>query len=199
VSNSQPIRLGISRCLLGDPVRYDGGHKQDKYLTDVLGRSVEWVSVCPEVEAGLGTPREPMQLVGSAKASRLVTISTRRDLTKSLKTFSARKTKELRTLYLSGFVFKARSPSCGLEGVPLHDRRGEARPEGTGIFALAFQKAFPGIPVTEEERLADPVLREQFLSRVYEYHCRNMQGKKTVTARAGAQGRRAVQTRERRP
>jgi uncharacterized protein YbbK (DUF523 family) len=167
---NRPLRLGISRCLLGDPVRYDGGHKRDGFLTDVLGRYVEWVPICPEVEAGFGTPREPMRLVGTANAPRLVTITTQRDLTKPLMGFSARKIKELHALDLSGYVFKARSPSCGIDKVPLYNRHGKAKPNGMGIFARSFQKRFPLIPITDEGRLADPASREHFLKRVFGYH-----------------------------
>ncbi len=167
-------------------MRYDGGHKRDDYLTDVLGRQVEWVPFCPEVEAGFGVPREPMRLVGSAKTSRLVTIETQRDLTKTMKSFSARRIKKLQTLNLSGYVFKARSPSCGIEKVPLYNRRGEAQPTGTGLFAKAFRKAFPKIPVTDEGRLADPAAREQFLSQAYDYQHR----KRSVKPQAARSSRR---------
>jgi uncharacterized protein YbbK (DUF523 family) len=196
VADSHLIRLGISRCLLGDHVRYDGGHKRDRYLTDVLSRSVEWVPVCPEMEAGLGVPREPMRLVGKVSASRLVTISTRHDRTELLKYFSSRKIRELRALDLSGFVFKARSPSCGLEGVPLYDRRGGARPAGIGLFAKAFQKAFPQVPVADEGRLTDPAFREQFLNRVYQYHDRKKRVKKPLP-HASVQQRKTAGTRRR--
>lgn len=140
--------------------------------------------VCPEVEAGLGTPREAMRLVGSANAPRLVTIKTQRDLTRPLKSFSARKIKELQALDLSGYVFKARSPSCGVDRVPLYDRYGRMGPNGMGLFARSFQKRFPLIPMTDEGRLADPACREYFLKQVFGYHRWSMLAKRSATHRA---------------
>jgi len=168
--NAGRVRVGISRCLLGDPVRYDGGHKLNRHLAEVLARSVEWVPVCPEVEAGLGTPREPMRLSGTSSQPRLVTIATERDLTMPVNDFSSRKVEELRALGLSGYVFKARSPSCGVEKVPLYDRHGKARPIGVGLFARRFRRRFPLIPVTDESRLANPGSRKHFLALVFGYH-----------------------------
>ena len=101
-----PLRLGISRCLLGDEVRFDGGHKRDSFLTDVLGPYVEWVPVCPEVEAGLGTPREAMRLVGDSQEPRLVTIKSGTDHTRAVERMSETRIKELEELNLSGYVFK---------------------------------------------------------------------------------------------
>lgn len=170
---SQPgpfrIRLGISRCLLGDAVRYDGGHKHDRYLAEVLCRVIEWVPVCPEVEAGLGTPREPMQLVGTVRRTKLLTLTTRQDKTILLKSFSHRRISELTSLNLSGYVFKARSPSCGVEQVPLYDRYGNVAPRGTGLFAQRFRSVFPLIPVTDEGQLTDPISRQYFLEQVFGY------------------------------
>jgi uncharacterized protein YbbK (DUF523 family) len=185
VTPIRPLRLGVSRCLLGDRVRYDGGHKHNQLVTEVLGQYVEWVPVCPEVEAGLGTPREPMQLVGGRNRPRLVTLSTRQDRTTVLKRFSSQKIRELRALTLSGFVFKSRSPSCGIDGVPLYDDHGAARPEGIGVFVRAFRKAFPRMPIADEEDLNDPAFRDEFLNRVYRYRC-----KKGVKAPAHRSSRR---------
>ena len=109
------LRLGISRCLLGDEVRFDGGHKRDSFLTDVFGRYVEWVSVCPEVEAGLGTPREAMRLVGDPQNPRLLTIKSGTDHTRALETLTTNRIAQLMELDLSGYVFKKGSPSCGIE------------------------------------------------------------------------------------
>lgn len=166
---SRPLRLGISRCLLGDRVRYDGGHKRDTFLTDVLGRFVEWVPVCPEVEAGLGTPREPMRLVGSPESPRLITITTGVDRTSALTHIAARRLRELEGLDLSGYVFKKDSPSCGIERVRLYTQQGMLTRNGVGLFAKAFMERFPLIPVEEEGRLNDPVLRENFVERIFCY------------------------------
>ena len=119
-----PIRLGISSCLLGHPVRYDGGHKRADHLVSGLSYPVEWVPVCPEVEAGLGVPREPMRLVVAGSTIHLITIDTRQDMTNQVAQFSVRRVRELKSLHLSGFVLKARSPSCGIEQVPLYDEQG---------------------------------------------------------------------------
>jgi uncharacterized protein YbgA (DUF1722 family)/uncharacterized protein YbbK (DUF523 family) len=164
-----PLRLGISRCLLGDEVRFDGGHKRDNFLTDVFGRYVEWVPVCPEVEAGFGTPREAMRLVGDPQRPRLVTIKSGRDHTAALETMTANRIDLLKELDLSGYVFKKDSPSCGVERVRIYNEQGMPSRNGVGIFARTFIKQFPLIPVEEEGRLCDPLLRENFIERVFCY------------------------------
>ncbi|MBK5281640.1 MAG: DUF523 and DUF1722 domain-containing protein [Nitrospiraceae bacterium] len=164
-----PLRLGISRCLLGDEVRHDGGHKKDSFLTDVLGRYVEWVPVCPEVEAGLGTPREAMRLVGDSHHPRLVTIKSGIDHTRSLEMMTTNRLEELKSLDLSGYVFKKGSPSCGIERVRTYNEHGMPNRNGIGLFARAFIEQFPLIPVEEEGRLCEPTLRENFIERVFCY------------------------------
>ena len=163
------VRLGISRCLLGDHVRFDGGHKRDPFLTDVLGRYVEWVPVCPEVEAGLGTPREVMRLEGTARRPRLMTLTSRHNHTQALKAMIEHRLEGLQKLELSGFIFKSRSPSCGIERVRVYTRHGMPPDNGTGIFANAFRERFPLVPIEEEDRLYDPALRENFIERVFSY------------------------------
>ncbi len=164
-----PFRLGISRCLLGDEVRFDGGHKKDSFLTDVFGRYVEWVPVCPEVEAGLGTPREAMRLVGDPQNPRLVTIKSGTDHTRTLETLTKNRIAQLMELDLSGYVFKKGSPSCGIERVRLYNEHGIPSRNGVGLFARAFIEQFPLIPVEEEGRLCEPTLRENFIERVFCY------------------------------
>ncbi|MDE3242637.1 MAG: DUF523 and DUF1722 domain-containing protein [Nitrospirota bacterium] len=164
-----PIRIGISRCLLGEKVRYDGGHKRDSFLADTLGRHVEWVPVCPEVEAGLGTPREAMRLVGQPEAPRLLTVTSGLDHTHMMERFSHHRVRELKTLDLSGYVFKQGSPSCGVERVRIYHEQGMPTRNGVGLFARIFQERFPLVPVEEEGRLADPSLRDNFLERVFSY------------------------------
>ena len=166
---ASPLRLGISRCLLGDEVRFDGGHKRDLFLTGVLGRYVEWVPVCPEVEAGLGTPREAMRLVGNPNRPRLMTITSKHDHTQAMEALIDPRLDSLRTLDLSGFVFKRGSPSCGVERVRVYTAQGMPSHSGVGIFAKAFIEQFPLIPVEEEGRLCDPSLRENFIERVFCY------------------------------
>jgi len=166
---TSPLRLGISRCLLGDEVRFDGGHKQDHFLTDVLGRYVEWVPVCPEVEAGLGTPREAMRLMGDPDHPRLMTIKSKHDHTQAMETMIATRLDSFQRQDLSGFVFKRGSPSCGVERVRVYTAQGMPSHNGVGIFAKAFTEQFPLIPVEEEGRLCDPSLRENFIERVFCY------------------------------
>src|SRR5437899_10585062 len=162
-------RIGISQCLLGDNVRYDGGHKLDSVLIETLGRHVEWVPVCPEVEVGLGTPREPMQLVGDRHAPRLVTINTGVDLTEAMNRFARKRVRELEALLLSGFVFKSASPSCGIRQVPLFNAQGIDTHDGVGLFARTFMEHFPEMPVEEECLLHDPQVLKDFLERVFDY------------------------------
>ena len=163
------VRVGISRCLLGENVRYDGGHKLDRMLVETLGRTVEWVPVCPEVEVGLGTPREPMRLVGDPHAPRLVTINTGVDHTDAMHRFAQQRVRELEALNLSGFIFKSTSPSCGISGVPLVSAQGMETLDGVGLFARAFMDHFPLMPVEEESRLHDPHIVKNFLERVLAY------------------------------
>ncbi len=162
-------RLGISQCLLGDTVRYDGGHKRDAFLTDVLTPFVDWIPVCPEVEAGLGTPREAMHLAGDPDAPKLLTIRTHIDHTITLQAFSQRRVQELQESDLDGYIFKKNSPSCGVHRVKVYTEKGQPSKQGTGIFSSAFQKAFPLLPVEEEGRLSDAPIRENFIERIFCY------------------------------
>ena len=162
-------RLGISQCLLGDTVRYDGGHKRDAFLTDVLAPFVEWIPVCPEVEAGLGTPREAMHLAGDPDSPRLLTIRTHTDHTATLQTFSQRRVQELQERDLDGYIFKKNSPSCGVHRVKVYTEQGQPSKQGIGIFSAAFQRAFPLLPVEEEGRLTDASIRENFIERIFCY------------------------------
>jgi uncharacterized protein YbgA (DUF1722 family)/uncharacterized protein YbbK (DUF523 family) len=164
-----PTRIGVSRCLLGEEVRYDGGHKRDRFLTDVLGRYVEWVPICPEVEAGLGAPREAMRLIGTPQHPRLVTIKSGTDHTRALETMATNRIEELKHLDLAGYVFKKGSPSCGTERVRVYNEEGVVSRNGIGLFARAFIEQFPLIPVEEEGRLCDSTLRENFIERVFCY------------------------------
>ena len=169
MTKTTPPRIGISQCLLGDNVRYDGGHKRDSVLIEALGRYVEWVPVCPEVEVGLGTPREPMRLVGDLQTPRLVTINTGVDHTEAMNRFVQQRVRELAALNLSGFVFKSDSPSCGIRGVAIFNAQGTETHDGVGLFARAFMEHFPLIPVEEEGQLHDPQALKNFLERVRAY------------------------------
>lgn len=161
------IRLGVSACLLGQEVRYDGGHKRDPFLTETLGPLVEWVPVCPEVEIGLTIPRDPIRLVGDARAPRLVMEKTGEDLTERMRRYARAKAAELAAFGLHGYVLKRASPSCGLTGVPVYGEDGAgSRDDGRGLFAAALADRLPGLPIEEEGRLADPAIRASFIERV---------------------------------
>ncbi|MCP4662108.1 MAG: DUF1722 domain-containing protein [bacterium] len=164
------IRLGISACLLGWKVRYDGGHKHDRYLTDVLGRWVSWVPVCPEVDLGLGTPRPTIRLEAAGAQPRLVMPSTGEDLTERMETYASAKVDELRGPGLDGYVLKRASPSCGMERVRVWAAEGSATRNGVGAYARILMERWPHLPVEEEGRLNDPVLRENFIERVFCRH-----------------------------
>jgi uncharacterized protein YbgA (DUF1722 family)/uncharacterized protein YbbK (DUF523 family) len=163
----EKIRLGISTCLLGERVRYDGGHKLDRFLRDTLGRYVEYLPVCPEAEAGLGIPREAMHLEGDPARPRLITTRSGRDLTGVMETWSHRRVTELEREGLCGFVFKSGSPSSGMERVRVKGPSGIPEKKGSGVFARIFMERFPQLPVEEEGRLSDPDLRENFIERIF--------------------------------
>ena len=161
------IKLGISSCLLGQKVRYDGGHKWDRFITDTLGKFVEFVPVCPEAECGLGVPREAMRLEGDPSAPRLVTRHTRQDHTGRLARWAKEKVARLESEDLCGFIFKSDSPSSGMERVKVYNDRGMPVAKGVGVFARIFMEHFPLLPVEDEGRLHDPGLREHFIERLF--------------------------------
>ncbi len=165
-----PIRIGVSSCLLGRKVRYDGQHKRDDFLTEVLAPFVEWVPVCPELELGLGVPREPIRLVGRPESPRLVAERSGADHTEAMRAFAERRVAELAALELSGYVTKKDSPSCGMERVRVHlARGGPPRRDGVGAFTRVLRELLPLLPVEEEGRLHDPALRESFVERIFAY------------------------------
>jgi len=150
-------------------VRFDAGHKRDRFLTDQLQDFAEFVPVCPEVEVGMGIPRPALRLVGDPEAPRLVEIQSGRDHTSAMQRFSARRVAELRKLDLLGYVLKRGSPSCGMERVKVYSEAGMPSNKGSGLFASALLAAFPDLPIEEEGRLNDPILRENFIERVFAY------------------------------
>ncbi len=161
------IKLGISACLLGQEVRYDGTHQLNRFLTDTLGRFVDFYSVCPEVESGFPTPREAFRLVGEPDSPRLVTINTGEDHTQKVNRWSRKRVAELETEDLCGFIFKKKSPSCGMERVKVYGESGMPQQTGVGLFARIFMEHFPLIPVEDDGRLNDPQLRENFIERIF--------------------------------
>ena len=165
-------RVGISACLLGDAVRYDGGHKRHLPLIERLGPRVEWVRVCPEVEVGMGTPREPVRLVRDGNRLRMIATLTTVDHTDTMESWAQFRVDTLAVENLSGYVFKKDSPSCGIDHVKVFDATGDPAGEGRGLFADALMRRFPELPVEDERRLEDPEVLEQFFHRVLAYRSR---------------------------
>lgn len=164
-----PVRIGISSCLLGDEVRFDGGHKRAASLIAALEPDVEWVRVCPEVELGMGVPREPVQIVGTGQGTRMIAVHTRIDHTDAMRDYAARRVRQLAAAELSGYILKAKSPSCGPYDVSIHHHDGRIAATGTGLFAEALRAELPQLPVEDELRLEDPHTRAAFLARVRAY------------------------------
>ena len=162
-----PIKIGISSCLLGNPVRYDGGHQHDRFLTQTLGLFAEYLPVCPEVECGLPTPRNSLRLAGDPADPRLITLKTGEDETGRMKAWIATKLPQLEKEDLCGFIFKSKSPSSGLYRIRVYGDDDKVRKTGTGLFARAFTRKFPRIPVEEDGRLHDPKLREHFIENIF--------------------------------
>lgn len=163
------IRLGISSCLLGHNVRFDGGHKMDHYLHDTLAPYVEYVPVCPEVEVGLPIPRPALRQVDAGNGKvRLVFSKSSEDITERMQEWAQKRVKELEVENLDGFVFKAKSPSCGMERVKVYPSgKGMPRKNGVGLFTAAFMEHFPLLPVEEDGRLNDAALRENFITHIF--------------------------------
>ncbi len=167
---NEKIKLGISHCLLGANVRWNGGHTKDHFLADIFGQYVEYVPVCPEVEIGLGIPREPLRLVGSPENPRLMTQKTNIDMTERMLTWAKKRLDQLEKEELCGYIFKTKSPSSGMERIKVYNEKGAAIRKGVGIFARAFMDRFPLVPVEDEGRLHDIGLRENFIVRVFTYY-----------------------------
>ncbi|MFP4452658.1 MAG: YbgA family protein [Desulfobacterales bacterium] len=163
------IKLGISTCLLGQNVRYNGGHKLDPFLRDTLGQYVDYVPVCPEMEAGFGVPREAMRLVGDVDNPRLIKIRSQTDHTQQMIQWAKKRVKELEKEDLCGYIFKKDSPSSGLMRVKVYNEKGVPQKKGVGLFAREFVNHFPLIPVEEEGRLHDPRLRENFIEQIFAF------------------------------
>lgn len=168
---SEPVRVGVSACLLGAEVRFDGGHKRDRYVTDVLGTHVEWRPVCPELEAGLGLPRPAIQLVGGERGDRLVVSKDGRDVTDDMARYAGPRVAELLEEGLDGFVFKKDSPSCGVfRGKVRPAQKGQPVRTGIGHFSRVVVDSCPELPVEEEGRLNDHRLREGFIEALFSHN-----------------------------
>jgi uncharacterized protein YbgA (DUF1722 family)/uncharacterized protein YbbK (DUF523 family) len=164
---TEKIRLGVSACLLGEAVRYDGGHKLNRFLADTLGQYVQYIPVCPEVECGLGVPRESMHLEGNPDSPRLITSRTKKDITERMVRWAKRRVVQIEEEDLCGFIFKSDSPSSGMERVKVYNEKGMPVKKGIGMFARIFMEHFPLLPVEDEGRLYDPELRENFIERIF--------------------------------
>ncbi len=161
------VRLGISSCLLGNAVRWNAGHKMDRYLTRTLGQFVDYVPVCPEVEAGFGVPRESMRLVGDPENPRLITFKTKTDKTDQMQRWARKRVRELEKEDLHGFIFKSDSPSSGMIRVKVYTEKGMPVKKGVGMFAREFMAHFPLIPAEDDGRLHDAKIRENFVERIF--------------------------------
>lgn len=166
-SADQPLRLGVSTCLLGENVRFDAGHCRDRFVTDTLGQWIEYVPVCPEVEMGMTIPRPAIRLVNEGEGIRLVAPSTEEDFTDRMHAFSREKIETLQRLDLDGYILKKGSPSCGMERIKTYAGGMPSRNKQAGLFAENLLEQWPALPVEEDGRLNDPVLRENFIERVF--------------------------------
>ncbi len=174
--HSSPIKIGVSSCLLGNQVRFDGGHKRNDFLVETFGQFVEWVPVCPEIEIGLGVPRRTLRLIRSNGETRLADNPSKRaednepvDHTSAMRSYAGARAKALADQKLCGYVLKKDSPSCGMERVRVYGPGAMPSRDGRGLFADALISEYPNLPVEEEGRLADPRLRENFVERVFAY------------------------------
>lgn len=165
---TEPIKVGVSACLLGEYVRYDGGCKYDLNITETLGAYFTLVPVCPEVGCGMSIPREVMRLEGDPVAPRLMTCHTRKDMSEQMRLYCSAKIEELKSMNLGGFVFKERSPSCGLTSVPIHGS-GASEMYSVGLFANVVARCFQLMPMEEAERLKNPLVLENFVERIFQY------------------------------
>ncbi len=168
--NKTSILIGISSCLLGEKVRYDAGHKQDRYITDVLGRFFEFVPVCPEIEVGMGVPREAVRLVGNPANPRMIGVRSGKDWSNRMLRFAEWRVEQKDLISLSGYILKSKSPSCGMERVNVYVEPNRIAKTGTGLFAASLSARFPDLPIEEEGRLADSAIRENFIERVFAYN-----------------------------
>ncbi len=180
------LRLGVSSCLLGNEVRYNGGHSRNKFVVENLGQWFDWVPVCPEVEIGMGTPRPTVRLESAGSGISLVSPSTSKDFTRKMSSFAGKRVRELKKTDLDGYIVKSRSPSCGMERVKVYGDKNVKRHNGVGIFTEVLMSLWPTLPVEEEGRLNDSRIRENFIERVF---CRN---RWRALASAGLSRRRLI-------
>jgi uncharacterized protein YbbK (DUF523 family) len=161
------ITLGVSSCLLGEKTRYDGAHTRDHFITGVLGKWVGFVSVCPEVECGFGVPREPLRLVGDPESPCLISVHTRQDYTPLMLLWARKRVVTLKKEDIGGFIFKSKSPSCGIERVKVYDKNGVAINKGRGLFARVFREHFPLVPIADEKGIHNPKNFKNFIDKIF--------------------------------
>ena len=167
---TEKIRIGVSSCLIGEKVRWNGDNKQDRYVRDILSRYFEYIPVCPEVEVGMGVPRETVALYGDPEKPSMISKKTQTDWTKPMEKYIKSRINTLSADDLCGYIFKSKSPSCGMGRVPLYSEFGSHKVKhGPGMFANAFINSFPLVPTEEEGRLNDPRIRENFIVRVFSF------------------------------
>ena len=167
---TEKIRIGVSSCLIGEKVRWNGDHKQDRYVREILSRYFEYIPVCPEVEVGMGVPRETVALYGDPEKPSMISKKTQTDWTKPMEKYIKSRINSLSADDLCGYIFKSKSPSCGMGRVPLYSEFGSHKVKhGPGMFANAFINSFPLVPTEEEGRLNDPRIRENFIVRVFSF------------------------------
>ena len=181
--DDEPIRLGISSCLLGAEVRYDGGHKRDRYITDFLGEWFDWVPVCPELEIGLGVPRPTIQLESGEPDPQLIEPISGEVLTGRMESYARDTVDQLRKAGLDGFIFKGASPSCGVERVKVFGQDELPARNGIGVFARVLIRRWPDLPVAEDGWVSDPDRRREFFERVLEHHCQRTLSRRDLDPR----------------
>jgi len=164
------IQVGISACLVGQKVRFDAGHKRDRYITDILGRFIQFVAVCPELEVGMGVPREAVRLEGSTESPGMVGNKTGKDWTDRMNAYAEKRVRRGDLQNLSGYILKKDSPSCGMERVRVYAPSGMPTRAGVGLYAAHLKRRFPLLPIEEERRLNDPEIRENFIERIFAYY-----------------------------
>lgn len=185
--DDEPIRLGVSSCLLGAEVRYDGGHKRDRYLTDILGEWFEWVPMSPELDIGLGVPRSTIQLESGHPEPHLIEPISGEVLTERMESYARDKVDQLQEAGLDGFIFKEASPSCGVEGVKVFGQDERPARNGVGVFARVLIRQWPGLPVAEDGWLEDPDRRKDFFERVLQHHRRRTLSRRDLDPRQVAE------------
>jgi len=163
----QTVKIGIASCLLGNPVRWNGGHQRDRFIVNTLGQHMDFVPVCPESECGLGIPRETMHLAGDSNAPRLVTTKTGEDKTDQMQRWAKKRLKELAGEGLCGYIFKTKSPSNGMRSIKVFATREQIFYNGVGIFARMVMDRFPNLPVIDDGMLHDPGLRANFIENIF--------------------------------